>query len=104
MTPRAVQSFYPDRFERDMATTEAEWLSALPRAVGEHPFSLAPGQAQVQIGEGRLVLRWHLLPPRVIALMRLPRLAVAFAFEGVDEAVRHRFMKHFDLSTQRGGG
>ena len=31
-------------------------------------------------------------------------LGVAFAFVGVDEVQRQRFMKHFDLSTQRGGG
>ena len=30
-----MQSFYPERFERDMACTEAEWLSWLPRAVGD---------------------------------------------------------------------
>ena len=100
----AVQSFYPERFERDMATTEAEWLAALPRAVGEHVCVLGPGRADVQMGQGRLVLQWHPLPPRVIALMRLPRLAVQFAFEGVDEAARQRFMKRFDLSMQRGGG
>ena len=41
---------------------------------------------------------------RVIALLRLQRLAVSFRFEGVDEAARLRFMQHFDLSTQRGGG
>jgi len=29
---------------------------------------------------------------------------VSFRFEGVDEAERLRFMQHFDLSTQRGGG
>jgi len=40
----------------------------------------------------------------VIALLRLQRLAVAFTFEGVDEAARQRFMKRFDLTMQRGGG
>lgn len=99
-----MQSFYPERFERDMGTTEAEWLSALPRALGEHGFVLGTGQAQVQIGAGRLQLQWHPLPPRVIALLRMQRLAVSFAFEGVDEAARQRFMKRFDLTMQRGGG
>lgn len=87
-----------------MATTEAEWLAALPRAVGEHPFSLSPGQAEVQLGNGRLLLQWHTLPPRVIALLCMPRLAVQFAFEGVEEGARQRFMKRFDLTMQRGGG
>ena len=87
-----------------MATTEAEWLAALPRAVRAHTLILSAGQAQVQIGNGHLMLHWRPLPPRVIALLRMQRLAVVFAFEGVDEAARQGFMKHFDLSTQRGGG
>ena len=99
-----MQSYYPEQFERDMATTEAEWLAALPRAVGEHPCTLSAGSADILIDEGRLLLQWHALPPRVIALLRLPRLAVAFTFEGVDEGARQRFMKRFDLTMQRGGG
>ena len=99
-----MQSHYPERFERDMGTTETEWLTALPRALGDHAFVLAAGQARVQIGEGHLQLQWHALPPRVIALLRLQRLAVIFAFEGVDEAARQHFMKRFDLTMQRGGG
>ena len=99
-----VQSYYPERFERDMGTTETEWLTALPRALGEHAFVLTDGQARVQIGEGHLLLQWHPLPPRVIALLRMQRLAVQFVFEGVQEDARQRFMKRFDLSTQRGGG
>ena len=99
-----MQSFYPERFERDMATTETEWLVALPRAVGEHPCVVTAGCAEIHIDDGRLLLQWHALPPRVIALLRLQRLAVTFAFEGVDEAARQRFMKRFDLTMQRGGG
>lgn len=87
-----------------MATTEAEWQAALPRAVGEHPCAVHAGYAEIHIQHGRLLLQWQTLPPRVIALLRLHRLAVVFAFEGVDEAARHRFMKRFDLTMQRGGG
>ncbi len=99
-----MQSFYPERFERDMGTTETEWLSALPRALGDHAFELSTGQARVHIGNGYLQLQWHKLPPRVIALLRLQRLAVSFVFEGVEEEARQRFMKRFDLTMQRGGG
>jgi hypothetical protein len=99
-----VQSHYPERFERDMGTTESEWLAALPRALGAHAHVLGDGQARVQIDQGHLQLHWHALPPRVIALLRMSRLAVQFRFEGVPEEARHRFMKHFDLSLQRGGG
>ena len=99
-----MQSYYPERFERDMGTTETEWLTALPRALGDHAFVLGTGQVRVQIGEGHLHLQWRMLPPRVIALLRLQRLAVSFVFEGVDEDARQRFMKRFDLTMQRGGG
>jgi hypothetical protein len=34
----------------------------------------------------------------------LQRLAVSFVFEGAEEDARQRFMKHFDLTMQRGGG
>ncbi len=99
-----MQSHYPERFERDMGTSEAEWRAALPRAIGEHACVLGPDRAEVQVGEGRLHLRWQVLPPRVIALLRMPRLGVQFAFEGVDADARLRFMKRFDLTLQRGGG
>lgn len=99
-----MQSYYPERFERDMGTSEGEWLTALPRALGGHAFELGTGQARVHIGEGHLQLQWHSLPPRVIALLRLQRLAVSFLFEGVQEDARQNFMKRFDLTMQRGGG
>jgi hypothetical protein len=99
-----MQSYYPECFERDMGTSETEWLSALPRALGDHTFELGAGQVCVRIGEGHLQLQWRILPPRVIALLRLQRLAVTFEFVGVQEDARQRFMKHFDLTMQRGGG
>ncbi len=99
-----MQSFYPERFERDMGTSETEWFTALPRALGDHAFELSTGQARVHLGDGHLQLQWHTLPPRVIALLRLQRLAVSFVFLCVEEDARQRFMKHFDLTMQRGGG
>ena len=99
-----MHSYYPERFERDMGTSETEWLTALPRALGNHAFVLGIGQVLVHIGDGHLQLQWHTLPPRVIALLRLQRLGVSFVFEGVEEDARQRFMKHFDLTMQRGGG
>ncbi len=99
-----MQSFYPERFERDMACTEAEWLQWLPAAVGAHAWERQGASALVQLRGGTLRLQWHKQPPRVIALLRLPRLAVRFAFEGVDAAQRQAFMQRFDLYTQRGGG
>ena len=92
------------RFEREHGCTEREWLGWLPAAVHGHTLALAPGGAVVGIGGGRLSLAWQVLEPRRIALIVLPRLAVRYAFDDVDDATRQRFMKLFDLHIQRGGG
>lgn len=87
-----------------MACTEAEWLQALPAAIGAHAYELKDGTATVTLGNGALQLRWQAQAPRQIALIRLPRLQVRFDFRDVPEAERHTFMQRFDLYTQRGGG
>jgi hypothetical protein len=99
-----VQSFYPERFERDMATTETEWLLRLPLAIGAHRWTREGNSVLVTLGAGHLQLVWQHLSPRVIALLRMPRLGVRFEFEGVDADARRQFMQRFDLTMQRGGG
>jgi hypothetical protein len=95
----------PQSFEREQGCTEAEWQRWLPGAVRGHALSQpAPGQARVAIEGGTLHLGWTVLPPRQIALMRMPRMAVVYRFEGVDADARSRFMQYFDLYLQRGGG
>ena len=99
-----MQSFYPERFERDMACGEADWLRWLPAAIGDQHWKQQSGAAGVRLGDGALGLKWRVAEPRVIGQARVPRLLVSFRFAGVDEPVRHAFMKHFDLYLQRGGG
>jgi len=99
-----MQSHYPERFERDMGCTEADWQRWLPAAIGEQAWRQDGAHATVDLPGGSLRLSWAAQPPRVIALVRLPVLRVGFAFEGVDAAQRQRFMKRFDLYMQRGGG
>lgn len=94
-----------DCFEREYGCSETEWRSWMPAAVHGHGLHDAGERAyRVDIGAGRLQLAWQVLPPRVIALVTLPRLQVRFCFEGVEAAQRDRFMRAFDLRTQRGGG
>lgn len=102
MTP--VQSVYPERFEREMSCTEAEWLALLPRAIGGHPWEQRGHAATVCIGHGTLALQWQPLAPRTLGLIRLAQLRASFRFDGLDAEERHAFMKRFDLYTQRGGG
>jgi hypothetical protein len=99
-----MQSFYQEVFEREMACTEADWLRWLPAALGDNPWTLRVRAAGVRIGDGTLDLAWQVGAPRVIALVRLPRLLVHFRFADVDSAQRQVFMRRFDLYMQRGGG
>jgi hypothetical protein len=95
----------PEAFVREQGCTETEWLRALPGAVGGHALQrTSPGQARVAIDDGWLHLQWTALPPRRIALISVPRMRVEFLFEGVPAPARQRFMNHFDLYMQRGGG
>lgn len=99
-----MQSWYPARFEREMGCSAAELRERLPGACGDRALELFADGAEVAIGAGTMRLEWHTLAPRRIALLNMPRLAVSFRFEGVDEATRQKVMRYFDLFTQRGGG
>lgn len=99
-----MQSYYPERFEREMGCTEAQWLMWLPGAVGEHHWKQQLQSAGVRIGDGALGLKWQVGAPRVIGLISIPVLKVTFRFAGLDDAQRHTFMTRFDLYMQRGGG
>jgi len=97
----------PAAFEREQGFTDSEWQRCLPGAVGAHALVLpAPGQAVVTLagGLGTMHLSWTVLPPRRIALLSMPRLAVRYRFDGTDAGARREFMRYFDLYTQRGGG
>ena len=95
----------PASFDREYGCTEQEWLRWMPEAVHGHSLAQSePGRLRVAIGQGALVIDWQVLPPRVIALIRLPRMAVRFRFDAVEAKAREAFMKRFDLHLQRGGG
>jgi hypothetical protein len=99
-----VQSEYAEQFQRDMGCTEAEWLGWLPAAMGDCSWTQGAASVAASIGTGHLRLNWQVMPPRVIALMRMPVLRVNFQFEGLSADARYTFMKRFDLYMQRGGG
>lgn len=97
---------YTEAFTREHGFTADEWRYSLTGAVRGHALSLGPGEneALVQIGAGQLHLHWTPLPPRAIALMRMPRLSVQYRFSALGADARAEFMRYFDLYIQRGGG
>jgi hypothetical protein len=99
-----MQSAYAERFEREMGCTQDEWLRWLPAAIGVHEWRRHGASATIDLPPGSLRLEGRTGEPRVIALVRLPRLHVNFSFEGLDAQQRLAFMKRFDLYMHRGGG
>jgi len=87
-----------------MGCTADELRLWLPGASRARAIEWREQAAVIAIDGGHATLSWQTLEPRRIALITLPRLQVSIQAQGVDEAVWQRFMKHFDLYTQRGGG
>jgi hypothetical protein len=93
-----MQSFYAEKFDREMACTEADWLRLLPAAMGDNHWKLQDKSA------GVLGLKWQIGEPRQIGLVSMPRFLVSFRFAGLNDEQRYTFMKRFDLYMHRGGG
>lgn len=99
-----MQSRYPFGFEREMGCTADELRAWLPGACGARPIAWRAQGADFELGAGTVSIDWQSLDARRIALISLPRLRVRFAAHGVEGDAWQRFMRHFDLYTQRGGG
>ena len=99
-----MQAHYAFTFEREMGCTADELRGWLPGASRGSAIEWRESGAVVKVDEGHATLTWQALEPRRIALITLPRLRVRIEALGVGEAAWQRFMKHFDLYTQRGGG
>ena len=99
-----MQGHYPPAFEREMGCTEAELRGWLPAASRDRHIDWRDRGADIALDGGQVSIDWQPLDPRRIGLIVLPRLHVGFAVEHVDAAAWQRFMRYFDLSTQRGGG
>lgn len=99
-----MQPHYPLAFEREMGCTEAELRAWLPAASGERRVEWRGRGADIALDSGSVAIAWQTGEPRRIALLAMPRLHVRFEAHGVDEAAWQRFMRYFDLYTQRGGG
>jgi hypothetical protein len=99
-----MQGHYPLAFEREMGCTEAELRGWLPGATRDRPIAWRERGVDIALDGGCVAIDWLPLEPRRIALIVLPRLHVRFVAMAIDKAAWQRFMRYFDLYTQRGGG
>ena len=94
----------PFALDREMGCTREDLLRWLPEATGHAPARVDGDAIVLSVGAGEVRITARPCPPRRIALVALPVLAVSFRFEGLDDAAREAFLARFDLYTRRGGG
>ena len=90
--------------DREMGCTREEFLRWLPGAAGHARASLVGDGLSLALAGGQVRLSLEARPPRRIALLELPVLAVRFRFIGLAAAARAEFLERFDAYTRRGGG
>ena len=88
---------------RDMAMTEREFRGGLVFAFPEGVCEEA-GLFRIEYRGAAMEIRIAPLPPRVIALLRLPRLDVRIRFTAGTPEQRAAMLARMDRAMQRGGG
>jgi hypothetical protein len=94
----------PSVLEREMGCTREELLRWLPAASTGAPWREEGGELVLAVGAGEVRIAAAERPPRRIAGLVLPVLAVRFRFVGLDGPAREAFLARWDLCTHRGGG
>jgi hypothetical protein len=87
-----------------MGCTREEFVRWLPGATRHAPMQMSADRATVHAGELTVEISFTQAPPRRIARISIPVLAVSFRFSGADAGAYRAFMAYFDLYTKRGGG
>jgi hypothetical protein len=90
--------------DREMGCTRAEFLRWLPGASRHAPLRAEGDDLALSVAGGVVRISLEERPPRRVALISLPVLAVRFRFEGLAEEARRDFLAWFDHYTRRGGG
>lgn len=90
--------------EREMGCTRGELERWLPGATRDAPVRSEGDELVFTVDGGEVRLRMEERPPRRIARIALPVLAVRFRFVGLAAPARERFLAYFDAYTRRGGG
>ena len=94
------------RYQRLMGCTIDELISWLPAASNHRPFNINQQLPnEIDFPEDGIKIVASQQKSRQIALLVIPVLSVVFSFDQKwDQLSSEKFMKRFDMYTQRGGG
>ena len=94
----------PERLEREMGYTPAEFMATLPRALHGYDVALRTDGADIYLDGQRIQSRIGAEQERRIALIRLPYIHVLIDFAELSAPQRTRLLHQFDLYFKKGGG
>ena len=94
----------PYIYTRQMAVTHKDFFRILPRAMGQHDYSIDNNTVHASIGDGSVTITIGEQQVRRIALMAIDYCDVDFRFDNLDEQQIVDFQAHFELYYRRGGG
>ncbi len=89
---------------RVMACSPVDLRRWLVELTGGDGLSVGERGAQVDAAGLLIVLRWQVLPPRQIALLRIEQLELSFDYPAGHARAARDWIARFDRHTQRGGG
>lgn len=93
----------PGLIVREVSATRSEFLHGL-RLAFPHGVSEVGDTVRVAFGPAAMEITMTRLPPRVIALLTLPRLKVSLRGTAGNRAEFAALLARMDLAMQRGGG
>ncbi len=93
-----------NKFDKNMGITHSDFFRLLPKAMGDHPYTIDNNTVNADVDGGKLTISLGKQQERRIALMCIPFVIVSFDFNSVGDESVEAFVQHFDLHFQRGGG
>lgn len=94
----------PERFERELTATPAEFERDLRKAWPAGVDTIAPGHFRLHDGATRLDIHIAARGIRRLGLFELPILSARYEFSQGDASARHQLLAPLDRAMQRGGG
>lgn len=87
-----------------MAVTHKDFFRILPRAMGEHSYSIEQNTVRAKVDQGNVTIEIGPEQVRRIALMAIDFCEVTFEYDNLSEQQVTDFRATFELYYRRGGG
>lgn len=94
----------PTTIELDMGLSEKDFSDVLSNAVKPYGVTETSDGYALKDEDRRVHIKKTILPPRVIASFKLPRMMVTLTFPDHSEQEIAAFMQRFNRYMHRGGG